>query len=29
MPSHSRPSGLTDRDKLEELIAQSIAEGYE
>ncbi len=29
MPSHNRPSGLTDRDKLEELIAQSIAEGYE
>jgi uncharacterized Ntn-hydrolase superfamily protein len=29
MPSHSRPSGLADRDKLEELIAQSIAEGYE
>lgn len=29
MPSHGRPSGLTDRDKLEELIAQSIAEGYE
>jgi uncharacterized Ntn-hydrolase superfamily protein len=29
MPNHSRPSGLTDRDKLEELIAQSIAEGYE
>lgn len=29
MPGRSRPSGLTDRDKLEELIAQSIAEGYE
>jgi uncharacterized Ntn-hydrolase superfamily protein len=29
MPSHNRPSGLTDRDKLEDLIAQSIAEGYE
>jgi len=29
LPSHNGPSGLTDRDKLEELIAQSIAEGYE
>ena len=29
MPSRDRPSGLTDRDQLEELIARSIAEGYE
>ena len=29
MPSRDRPSGLTDRDQLEELISRSIAEGYE
>jgi hypothetical protein len=29
MPSRDRPSGLVDRGELEELIAQSIAEGYE
>jgi uncharacterized Ntn-hydrolase superfamily protein len=29
MPSRDRPSGLTDRGQLEELIARSIAEGYE
>lgn len=29
MPSRSAPSGLTDRGKLEALIADSIAEGYE
>jgi uncharacterized Ntn-hydrolase superfamily protein len=29
MPSRDRPSGLVDRSGLEELIAQSIAEGYE
>ena len=29
MPSRQRPSGLTDRGKLEELISRSIAEGYE
>jgi len=29
MPSRSAPSGLTDRGRLEELVAESIAEGYE
>jgi uncharacterized Ntn-hydrolase superfamily protein len=29
MPSRARPSGLTDRSGLEELIARSIAEDYE
>jgi uncharacterized Ntn-hydrolase superfamily protein len=29
MPSRLRPSGLTDREELEELILRSIAEGYE
>lgn len=29
MPSKQSPAGLTDRSKLEELIARSIAEGYE
>jgi uncharacterized Ntn-hydrolase superfamily protein len=29
MPSRAEPSGLTDRSGLEELIAKSIAEGYE
>lgn len=29
MPSRAAPSGLTDRGRLEELIALSIAEGYE
>lgn len=29
MPSRDRPSGLTDRSGLEQLIALSIAEGYE
>jgi uncharacterized Ntn-hydrolase superfamily protein len=29
MPSRARPSGLTDRAELEDLIARSIAEGYE
>jgi uncharacterized Ntn-hydrolase superfamily protein len=29
MPSRARPSGLTDRAPLEDLIARSIAEGYE
>ncbi len=29
MPSRDRPSGLTDRGTLEELVARSIAEGYE
>jgi uncharacterized Ntn-hydrolase superfamily protein len=29
MPSRAAPSGLTDRSGLEELIAKSIAEGYE
>lgn len=29
MPSRDRPSGLTDRSQLEELITRSIAEGYE
>lgn len=29
MPSRARPSGLTDRAKLEDLVARSIAEGYE
>jgi len=29
MPSRDRPSGLVDRGELEQLIAQSIAEGYE
>lgn len=29
MPSRDRPSGLTDRGELEELISRSIAEGYE
>jgi len=29
MPSRQAPSGLTDRSRLEDLIAQSIAEGYE
>jgi uncharacterized Ntn-hydrolase superfamily protein len=29
MPRRDRPSGLTDRDQLEELISRSIAEGYE
>jgi len=29
MPSGAAPSGLTDRSGLEELIAKSIAEGYE
>ena len=29
MPSRDRPSGLTDRAQLEELISRSIAEGYE
>ena len=29
MPSRDRPSGLTDRTDLDELIARSIAEGYE
>ena len=29
MPSRDRSSGLTDRSQLEELIARSIAEGYE
>jgi uncharacterized Ntn-hydrolase superfamily protein len=28
MPSRERPSGLTDRAGLEDLIAQSLAEGY-
>ena len=28
MPSRERPSGLTDRGQLEDLIAQSLAEGY-
>jgi uncharacterized Ntn-hydrolase superfamily protein len=29
MPSRDRPSGLTDRSGLDELVAKSIAEGYE
>jgi uncharacterized Ntn-hydrolase superfamily protein len=29
MPSQDRPSGLTDRAELEELVSRSIAEGYE
>jgi len=29
MPNRRDPSGLTDRDRLEQLIAASIAEGYE
>jgi uncharacterized Ntn-hydrolase superfamily protein len=29
MPSRDRPSGLVDRGELEELIARSIAEGYQ
>src|SRR5262245_26365861 len=29
MPSRAAPSGLTDRSGLEELVAKSIAEGYE
>jgi uncharacterized Ntn-hydrolase superfamily protein len=29
MPSRVRPSGLTDRGELEQLVARSIAEGYE
>jgi uncharacterized Ntn-hydrolase superfamily protein len=29
MPSRREPSGLTDRSNLDELIAKSIAEGYE
>jgi uncharacterized Ntn-hydrolase superfamily protein len=29
MPSRARPSGLTDRGELEDLISRSIAEGYE
>jgi uncharacterized Ntn-hydrolase superfamily protein len=29
MPSRDRPSGLTDRSQLEELITRSVAEGYE
>jgi uncharacterized Ntn-hydrolase superfamily protein len=29
MPSRDKPSGLVDRGGLEELVAQSIAEGYE
>jgi uncharacterized Ntn-hydrolase superfamily protein len=29
MPSRDRPSGLTDRGELEELVSRSIAEGYE
>ena len=29
MPSRDQPSGLTDRGTLEELVARSIAEGYE
>jgi len=29
MPSRARRSGLTDRSSIEELIARSIAEGYE
>ena len=29
MPSRNQPSGLTDRSNLDELIAMSIAEGYE
>jgi uncharacterized Ntn-hydrolase superfamily protein len=29
MPSRDRPSGLTDRGEIEELIARSIQEGYE
>jgi uncharacterized Ntn-hydrolase superfamily protein len=29
MPSRDRPSGLTDRSQLEQLISSSIAEGYE
>ena len=29
MPSRERPSGLTDRAELEDLISRSIAEGYE
>ena len=29
MPTRREPSGLTDRGRLEELIAKSIAEGYE
>jgi uncharacterized Ntn-hydrolase superfamily protein len=29
MPKRSAPSGLTDRGRLEELVAKSIAEGYE
>jgi uncharacterized Ntn-hydrolase superfamily protein len=29
MPRRARPSGLTDRAELEELISRSIAEGYE
>lgn len=29
MPSRERPSGLTDRVELEEMISRSIAEGYE
>jgi uncharacterized Ntn-hydrolase superfamily protein len=29
MPSRERPSGLTDRAELQDLIARSIAEGYE
>jgi uncharacterized Ntn-hydrolase superfamily protein len=28
MPSRERPSGITDRGQLEDLIAQSLAEGY-
>jgi uncharacterized Ntn-hydrolase superfamily protein len=29
MPTHRNPSGLVDRSGLEELVARSIAEGYE
>jgi uncharacterized Ntn-hydrolase superfamily protein len=29
MPTRQHPSGLTDRSGLEELVAKSIAEGYE
>jgi uncharacterized Ntn-hydrolase superfamily protein len=29
MPTRERPSGLTNRDELDELISRSIAEGYE
>jgi uncharacterized Ntn-hydrolase superfamily protein len=29
MPSRRAPAGLTDRSRLEELVSQSVAEGYE